>query len=415
MKKLSQQRKETDIEYDEKRTNLTLTQAELDRENDYYMRPASPIRDNSEEEDFASEDVPRLRRIAPPPPPEFQSRPASRRYPSPPNRRFDRSPSPPSSRVRRVAPPRSPPGPGGPRHRRGDEWADPWMRDNAEQGRRSRPRKRSYSSGSSRSSSRSSSNSRSRSRSPKRQRRRRRSSSGSSKSSRSRHRSRSRSSTPEGIPRRNNHREDDSPTVNRNTAPLQKRLMSLASTSNPASKLNIKKEPEDKKVNLSAADAALAKSNRSRKSSKSSSASSRSSSRSSSPSNRRRKSSSDHPKEVNTEITPSTPPPALADNVQDVQAALPKPQIKMAFKPSAVSKTAANKNVLEKLGNDTSEILENAKAKREENKLKKAGEIKKEKKDKKKSTADRREELLKQLKAVENAIAKKRTKIGEKE
>ena len=406
MKKLSQQRKETDIEYDEKRTNLTLTQAELDRENDYYMRPASPIRDNSEEEDFASEDVPRLRRIAPPPPPEFQSRPASRRYPSPPNRRFDRSPSPPSSRVRRVAPPRSPPGPGGPRHRRGDEWADPWMRDKAEQGRRSRPRKRSYSSGSSRSSSRSSSNSRSRS--PKRQRRRqRRSSSGSSKSSRSRHRSRSRSSTPEGIPGRN------SPTVNRNTSPLQKRLMSLASTSNPA-KLNIKKEPEDKKVNLSAADAALAKSNRSRKSSKSSSASSRSSSRSSSPSNRRRKSSSDHPKEVNTEITPSTPPPALADNVQDVQAA-PKPQIKMAFKPSAVSKTAANKNVLEKLGNDTSEILENAKAKREENKLKKAGEIKKEKKDKKKSTADRREELLKQLKAVENAIAKKRTKIGEKE
>jgi len=414
MKKLSQQRKETDIEYDEKRTNLTLTQAELDRENDYYMRPASPIHDNSEEEDFA-EDVPRLRRIAPPPPPEFQSRPA-RRYPSPPNRRFDRSPSPPSSRVRRVAPPRSPPGPGGPRHRRGDEWADPWMRDSAEQGsRRSRPRKRSYSSGSSRSSSRSSS-SRSRSRSPKR-RRRRRSSSGSSKSSRSRNRSRSRSSTPEGIPRRNN-REDDSP-VNRNTAPLQKRLMSLASTSNPA-KMNIKKEPEDKKANLSAADAALAKSNRSRKSSKSSSASSRSSSRSSSPSSsRRRKSNSqannDQPKELSTEIAPSTPPPEMADSAQDDSAisAAPKPQIKMAFKPSAVSKTT-NKNVLEKLGNDTSEILENAKAKREENKLKKAGEIKKEKKEKKKSTADRREELLKQLKAVENAIAKKRTKINEK-
>ena len=85
----------------------------------------------------------------------------------------------------------------------------------------------------------------------------------------------------------------------------------------------------------------------------------------------------------------------------------------MAFKPSAVSK-ATNKNVLEKLGNDSTEILENAKAKREENKLKKASEIKKEKKDKKKSTADRREELLKQLKAVENAIAKKRTKINEK-
>ena len=64
-----------------------------------------------------------------------------------------------------------------------------------------------------------------------------------------------------------------------------------------------------------------------------------------------------------------------------------------------------------------SEILENAKAKRDENKLKKANEIKKEKKEKKekKSAADRREELLKQLKAVENAIAKKRTKLSSKD
>ena len=89
---------------------------------------------------------------------------------------------------------------------------------------------------------------------------------------------------------------------------------------------------------------------------------------------------------------------------------------------SAVSKTV-NKNVLEKLGtadnnpNNAAEILENAKAKREENKLKKANEIKKEKKEKKekKSAADRREELLKQLKAVENAIAKKRTKLSSKD
>ena len=34
MKRLSQQRKETDIEYEEKRTTMSLTQAELDREND---------------------------------------------------------------------------------------------------------------------------------------------------------------------------------------------------------------------------------------------------------------------------------------------------------------------------------------------------------------------------------------------
>ena len=44
MKRLSQQRKETDIEYEDKKTTMSLTQAELDRENDYYMRPASPLR-----------------------------------------------------------------------------------------------------------------------------------------------------------------------------------------------------------------------------------------------------------------------------------------------------------------------------------------------------------------------------------
>ena len=64
-------------------------------------------------------------------------------------RRYD-SPSPPPSRVRRVAPPRSPEI-GGPRHRRGDEWADPWMRgQGGNEGGRRASRKRSYSSGSSR-------------------------------------------------------------------------------------------------------------------------------------------------------------------------------------------------------------------------------------------------------------------------
>ena len=111
-------------------------------------------------------------------------------------------------------------------------------------------------------------------------------------------------------------------------------------------------------------------------------------------------------------------PPAEVEE-QPVQP--PKPQIRMTLKTaSAVSKTVS-KNVLEKLGtadnSNAAEILENAKAKREENKLKKANEIKKEKKEKKekKSAADRREELLKQLKAVENAIAKKRTKLSSKD
>jgi len=459
MKRLSQQRKETDIEYEEKRTTMSLTQAELDKENDYYMRPASPLRDQNDDgfiDDI--DDVPRLRRVAPPPPPEFQSRP-SRRYPSPPpqqppSRRYDSPSPPPPSRVRRVAPPRSPEI-GGPRHRRGDEWADPWMRGN-EGGRRA-SRKRSYSSGSSRSSSKSSNSSRSKSRSPKR-RRRGRSSSASSRSSRSR--SRSRSSTPEGIPRRNNQERSESP-VNRNTAPLQKRLMNLASSSTGIIK-NIKKEPEDKKKkptsgggdtgkdsakDISAADAELSRGPRRssmsppprRRRTKSSRSSSGASSRSSSTSRSRSPSppptkkpasnlsSSNHSKPA---ILPEEPIHGKEINREPTPEAEPEPQpppkkIRMTLQTTSVSKSM-NKSVLEKLGNSettnkdktplaTEQMLENVKAKREEFKLKKASEIKKEKKEKKekKSAADRREELLKQLKAVENAIAKKRVKIGE--
>merc|ERR1711934_926571 len=91
---------------------------------------------------------------------------------------------------------------------------------------------------------------------------------------------------------------------------------------------------------------------------------------------------------------------------------VPVEKVRMILKPSAVSKSA-NKSVLEKLGNSdttattglatTTEqiMLENAKAKREGYKIKKE---KKEKKKESKSAADRRDELLKQLKAVENAI-----------
>ena len=202
MKRLSQQRKETDIEYEEKRTTMSLTQAELaelDRENDYYTRPASSLHNNDDDfmDDF--DDVPRLRPVAPPPSPDFQSSRPTRRYPplehhaSPPlmsssRRSYQRySPSPSSissGHIRRVASPRSserdaPRGEnvGGPRHRRGDEWADPWMRGEPN---RASARKKSYSSGSSSSSSKSSS-SRYRSRNPKRSKRRGRSSSRSSR------------------------------------------------------------------------------------------------------------------------------------------------------------------------------------------------------------------------------------------
>ncbi|XP_068213117.1 zinc finger CCCH domain-containing protein 18-like isoform X18 [Palaemon carinicauda] len=43
MMKRANKRKETDADFEEKRFNLSLGQAELDRENDYYTRPASPV------------------------------------------------------------------------------------------------------------------------------------------------------------------------------------------------------------------------------------------------------------------------------------------------------------------------------------------------------------------------------------
>lgn len=216
-----------------------------DKENDYYARQASPIRDNDSNfgddlDEFLLDDFGHpsaRRRVAPPPPEDFYSGPPQRgRQPPPPVRRYpplspsrERGSMSPPSRVRRVAPPRSPlmgdddvreyHAPPASRHR-ADDWADPWMRGGQRNermspsgsGRYGASRRRSYSSGSSRSTSKSStSSSRSRSRSRTRGGRRGRSSSESSRSSRSssgsrRNRSRSRSSTPKGIPRRGGRR-----------------------------------------------------------------------------------------------------------------------------------------------------------------------------------------------------------------
>ena len=115
---------------------------------------------------------------------------------------------------------------------------------------------------------------------------------------------------------------------------------------------------------------------------------------------------------------PSSSPPAAA--------APPPKQIKLTLKSSiSVSKS---KNVLEKLGIDESGEKKSSKdggSSKSKDKADKHSEngsssrdserdkVKKDKKreKEKKSNADRREELLKQLKAVENAIAKKRTRI----
>ena len=211
MRRRSNKRREMDVEYEEKKTSQSLTQVELDKENDYYTRPASPAHTHdphAEDGEYYNDRDPydtyhpEVRRIAPPPPPEFIAREERERS------RYHHHDHPPGSgpagsRPRRIAPPRSPSpgpgpreryapapphpsyhyGPGGGRIRGGEDWADPWMRGGPDrrQGGGGRPvdrydRKRSYSSGSSRSSSGSS-----RSRSPRR--RRRYSSSYSSRSS----------------------------------------------------------------------------------------------------------------------------------------------------------------------------------------------------------------------------------------
>ena len=143
-----------------------MPQVELDKENDYYMRPASPahtydpyaydehvgVADRSDT--YHPESV---RRIAPPPPPDFVAREERERSryhepgPGPrPRHRIapPRSPSPhgggPPRGGGRVAPPppahygHGPPGAGPPpggRFRGGEDWADPWMRGGPDRGR----------------------------------------------------------------------------------------------------------------------------------------------------------------------------------------------------------------------------------------------------------------------------------------
>jgi len=105
MRRRSSKRREMDVEYEEKKTSQSLTQVELDKENDYYMRPASPANthDPYADDDGYSDPYdtyhPEIRRIAPPPPPEFVAREERERS------RYADSPPP---RTRRIAPPRSP-------------------------------------------------------------------------------------------------------------------------------------------------------------------------------------------------------------------------------------------------------------------------------------------------------------------
>jgi len=477
MRRRSSKRREMDVEYEEKKTSQSLTQVELDKENDYYMRPASPANTH---DPYADDDGyadpydtyhPEVRRIAPPPPPEFLAREERERS------RYNDSPPP---RVRRIAPPRSPsprgggdvphppvpPGPAVPgphqgrgggnqggRFRGGEDWADPWMRGGQEKQRMGRAdkfggRRRSYSSGSSRSSSGSS-----RSRSPRRRRRY-----SSSYSSRSSSRSRSRSSTPAGIPRRGGpggdrpqHVKREPGASGRNTAPLQKRLAGVAQPKVPrGQRVNSKDEKQGgrKRRESSSDDGIKPGSGSKAKLGKT-------------------KSGSDLVKKdtkqggaLKGSKDPKPERSGLSKPKEPFKMSIPKNQIKMTLKQSSLTAKPANPTVLDKLGMTNDDLAETKKAMKRKAENEHTEAAKKEKlanlelmetlkrklkskfeaadkpvaageelaaagdtpadptgKGKAKAVAGgadaktRREELLKQLKAVEDAIHRKRTKL----
>jgi len=466
MRRRSSKRREMDVEYEEKKTSQSLTQVELDKENDYYMRPASPANthDPYADDDGYSDPYdtyhPEIRRIAPPPPPEFVAREERERS------RYADSPPP---RTRRIAPPRSPsprgdvphppvpPGPGVQRgghgrFRGGEDWADPWMRGGPEKqkmgrGDRSGGRRRSYSSGSSRSSSGSS-----RSRSPRRRRRY-----SSSYSSRSSSRSRSRSSTPAGIPRRGgpDSRADrpvkrEPGSSGRNTAPLQKRLAAVTQPKQPRGQRIPSKEGSRKRRDSSSDDGSKPGGGSKTKLSKT-------------------KSSAEQTKKDSkpgaSGVTKGASKDAKAESSglrkpkEPFKMSLPKNQIKLTLKTAHTAKPA-NQTVLEKLGMTNDDLAETKKAlkrkaetehteaakqqkianlelmetlkrrlKSKVDAANNAGEkgdditapgedgstdaegVKKGKKAGGGDAKSRREELLKQLKAVEDAIHRKRTKL----
>ncbi|KAK6632577.1 hypothetical protein RUM43_013345 [Polyplax serrata] len=195
MMRKSTKRKETDMDFEEKKMNLSMGQDEIDKENDYYTRASSPVDDPEAWVRLSSKMEPELRRpvrvveryedIIPEPEspayydkydyarrgyermrgdPEYLRR-EKRKY-------YDEEDYPVAKKARRdkmvrevivqrVDKARD-------RHhldeaptRRGDEWSDPWMRSKSPSRKGHRARKTSYSSGSSSFSSRSGSRSRS--------------------------------------------------------------------------------------------------------------------------------------------------------------------------------------------------------------------------------------------------------------
>ncbi|XP_018576331.1 zinc finger CCCH domain-containing protein 18 isoform X2 [Anoplophora glabripennis] len=403
MLRKSVKRKEQDIDFEEKKMNLSLAQEEFDKENGYYGRVPSPepryVRHvpveypvpRPPEEYYGRRQV--LYEPEYVPPPRERVRPyrelPSHRMPDYYNSKYEEEPQSSAKRprskreviVQRVEE----------RQGRGDEWSDPWMRSKSPGRRKESGRKRSYSSGSSYSSS---SSSRS-----------------SSESSRSSYRSRSRSPQHRRASRSGRSRQI-SPSVivserkaaNERAAlmnpPAPKRrapspgMMRVSGAANPPAPS--REDQFGRNRSKLAVAAALARVKGRRRSSRSSSGSSGSSSSDSD-------SSDSSSSTSRAGSSPPRRPPGMDISIAKAMDALKggsaeKKQIKLNLKnPIGVRKP------------DMSDLARkpdpSANKKRPANSPPPGDP-------KSKKATSRREELLKQLKAVEDAIAKKRSKVN---
>lgn len=405
MLRKSVKRKEQDIDFEEKKMNLSLAQEEFDKENGYYGRVPSPepryvrhvaaeypVARPPPEEYYGRRQVLYEPEYAPPPRERVRSyrELPSHRMPDYYNNKYEEEPQPSGKRnrpkreviVQRVEE----------RQGRGDEWSDPWMRSKSPAGRRKEAgRKRSYSSGSSYSSSSSS-----------------RSSSASTRSS---YRSRSRSSHRRGRSRSRRSRQV-SPSVivserkaaNERAAlmnpPAPKRrapspgMMRVSGAANPPAPL--REDQFGRNRSKLAVAAALARVKGRRRSSRSSSGSSGSSSSDSDSSDSSSSSSRDN----------SSPPRRPAGVDLSIAKAMD------ALKGGAAEKKQIKLNLKNPVGARKADISDLARKAELAQGKKRAANSPPPGDPKSKKATSRREELLKQLKAVEDAIAKKRSKVN---
>ncbi|KAG5879998.1 hypothetical protein JTB14_010117 [Gonioctena quinquepunctata] len=407
MVRKSIKRKEQDIDFEEKKMNLSLAQEEFDKENGYYGRVTSPepryVRHVTAEYPVARpppEEYYARRQVvyepefpaAPPPPRErirsYRELPAHR-MPDFFNNKYEEEPPPHPSTGKRSKPKREViVQRAEERQGRGDEWQDPWMRSKSPAGRRKEPgRKRSYSSGSSYSSSSSSRSTTDTSRSSYRSR---------SRSMHRRRRSRSRRSrqvSPSVIVSERKAANERAALMN---PPAPKRrapspgMMRVSGAANPPAP---SREDQFGRTRSKLAVAAALARVKGRRSSKSSSGSSGSSSSDSD--------SSDSSSSSSRDGSPAVRRPAAVELVKAMDAlkggALEKKQIKLNLKnPVGVKKPEPA---------EFSRKVEAVQGKKRAANSPPPGDPKS------KKATSRREELLKQLKAVEDAIAKKRSKV----